>query len=186
MVFLYLMTVAEFHFPSHIPISSSCEHQTPSCQDGKSSPNSTQHLTEVFRLKVKLNNMNPTQQLSYMQAVRRDTTCQLWLVLCHHPLSPPVTQGLPWHLHLRHNLRLLNFHHSVQCSSSTDFTMTTQQVWVYPLDPLPVCRRAGCTTRDVRQDCLAAMSQLISQHLNCSAFQGTGEGKMKENSHSKE
>lgn len=57
-------------------------------------------------------------------------TCHLCLVLCHHLLSPLVTQNLPWHLHLRHNLSLLNFHHSVQSSSSTDLPMSTQQVWV--------------------------------------------------------
>lgn len=47
--------------PQSYPIlPSPCERQTPSRQAGKSSHNSTQHLIETLRLKVRLNNTNPT------------------------------------------------------------------------------------------------------------------------------
>lgn len=113
---------------------------------------STQHLIEALRLEIKLTNTNPAQQLSYVQAVSRDTTCHLSPELCHHPRSPLVTQDLPWHLHLRHNPSLLNFHPSAQHSSSTDLPVATQQVWVFPgMHSLSAGEQILHATRDVQQ-----------------------------------
>lgn len=180
-------------------LSLPCESQIPWCQPGKISPNSTQHLIEALRLEAELNNINLTQQLSNVQAVSRDTTCHLCPVLCHHPLSPLATQDLPWYLHLRHKLSLLNFHHCVQHSSRTDLPTSTQQVWVFPLDPLPGCRRADspchkeCTQPSTPPlwpgvPCCHVTPHLPASELFCfpRTWTGKNEGKFTRNKKTRE
>lgn len=143
MVSPYLITVAGFHFPDRIPILlSPCERSDPITPGWQESTQLNPTLgSPALGHQGTLHNTSPTQQLSYVQAVRRDRRCHPCPTPCHHPPSPLLAWVLLWHLHLRHNLSLLNFCSPVQRSSSMDLTMAMQGVWSPPPGPhvLPPC-----------------------------------------------
>lgn len=199
MVSLYLMTVAGFHFPSHIPPS-----QIPSSRLARA--HTAQYNTW---LKPSESKSGWTTQIQHSSSATCGLPEKTQPVSFHTPTpsarSPPTLSPC----HTGPALALAIWATTWACWISITLSSAAaaqispwprQQVWVFPLDPLPVCWTAdpqchkGCTQPSTRvcpahlhygQESPAATSQLTSQHLNYSAFQRTGEGKMKENSRSK-
>lgn len=201
------ITVTGFYFPDHIP--SSCllvSFQTLSRQASGSSHNSTQLLALQSSDTTALCAIQAQPSSSAMcRLSEEDRSCHPCPTPCHHLPSPLVTRVLPWHLHLRHNLSLLNFHSPVQRSSNMDLTMAMQQVWSPPprLRTLPPClagQQILNATTDIRNPAPGSaqntLTMATSPPLPCRSsslstiitllFTKSEREKMKENSHRKE